>query len=74
MEEMVRAKAEERANYLRSNHPNGIEEYDTFLKCAACKLEFCPKCISLCTDRLCRDVVCHNCVGESGLCQIHNMI
>lgn len=61
---------------LRVRKPNGHEEFETFLKCGQCEQTFCPRCVTLCTDALCRDIVCVRCVkeGEDGKCWIHNMI
>ena len=72
MEEMVRVKAQERVSALRCLHPNGIEEYETFLTCAQCDHKICPNCVKRCGESLCQAVVCDKCRGEPEVCPIHN--
>lgn len=61
VEEFVRNKARERVDLLRNRHPNGIEEYDTFLVCGTCGKSFCPTCAKKCGDPLCQVIVCKDC-------------
>jgi hypothetical protein len=71
-EENVRMKAEQRVEKLRTYHPNGIEEYDTFLTCSLCKHKICPGCSTKCTERACQAIVCVDCTPETGVCPVHN--
>lgn len=61
---------------LRTRKPNGSEEFDTFLKCGQCEEVYCPRCITLCSETLCRDPVCVRCIEERGeaRCWIHNTV
>ena len=73
-EETVRLKAEQRFNMLRTYHPNGIEEYETFLDCTHCGHSVCPGCANRCTENLCQAIVCTECANESEVCPVHNFI
>lgn len=53
--------------------PNGIEEWDSFLKCSQCERRFCPDCIVLCAEKMCQEPVCAECEVASELCSIHNI-
>ena len=55
-EESVRSR-----RLLQTLHPNGIEEYDTFLLCTVCGRRACPRCCALCTHPLCRSPICAEC-------------
>lgn len=57
---------------LRARKPNGVEEWDSFLKCSQCERRFCPHCISLCSDDMCQEPVCIQCKEGTSLCKIHN--
>lgn len=59
---------------LRATKPNGVEEWEAFLKCSQCKGDFCPDCIRLCSEELCQEPVCSDCREGPELCRIHNMI
>lgn len=59
---------------MRTKKPNGVEEWDAFLKCSQCKLSFCPECITLCSEELCQEPVCTDCREGNDLCRIHNII
>ena len=69
----VRMKAEQLAEKLRTFHPNGIEEYDTFLACSLCKRKICPGCSTKCTERVCQAIICVDCTPETGVCPVHNV-
>jgi len=58
---------------MRARKPNGSEEYETFLKCGQCDELFCPRCISFCSEQLCRDPTCVQCLRDdrTGRCWIH---
>lgn len=71
MEEMVRTKAQQRVNMLRTYHPNGIEEYETFIQCAQCGHHVCPKCSKKCTEQLCQSIVCADCRAQNETCPMH---
>ena len=71
-EETGRIRAEKRVEKLRTYHPNGIEEYDTFLTCSLCKHKICPGCSTKCTERACQAIVCVDCTPETGVCPVHN--
>ena len=71
MEELVRTKAQQRVTMLRTYHPSGIEEYETFLQCAQCGHQVCPKCAKQCTEQLCQSIVCNHCCTESETCPVH---
>ena len=73
-EEMVRLKAEQRVSMLRTYHPNGIEEYDTFLACTHCGHSVCPGCAKKCTETLCQAIVCAECTDDTEVCPVHNFI
>jgi len=66
-------QAEETVTSLRSRKPNGVEEWDSFLKCSQCEHSYCPDCIRLCGEVLCQQPVCKDCVDSTELCPIHNM-
>jgi hypothetical protein len=59
---------------LRTQKPNGVEEWDAFLKCSTCDEKFCPDCIMLCAEALCQEPVCEGCRGGLELCHIHNVL
>lgn len=59
---------------MRTKKPNGVEEWDAFLECSQCKLNFCPECITLCSEELCQEPVCTDCREGNELCRIHNII
>ncbi|KAK5175093.1 uncharacterized protein LTR77_000230 [Saxophila tyrrhenica] len=67
-----RLKAEDRISQLRGAHPNGIEEYETFVVCGMCRRKVCPGCASRCMDELCSDVYCVECGQGVDRCPIHN--
>jgi hypothetical protein len=71
-EENMRMKAEQRVDKLRAYHPNGIEEYDTFLTCSQCKRKVCPGCATKCFEPLCGAIICTDCTPESGVCPVHD--
>jgi hypothetical protein len=71
-EENMRMKAEQRVDKLRAYHPNGIEEYDTFLTCLQCKRKVCPGCSTKCFEPLCGAIICTDCTPESGVCPVHD--
>ena len=73
-EEMVRLKAEQRVSMLRTYHPNGIEEYDTFLACSQCGHHVCPGCAKKCTESLCQAIVCAECTNDTEVCPVHNFL
>ena len=66
-------QAEEDVASLRAKKPNGVEEWDSFLKCSQCNLSYCPNCIRLCKEVLCQQPVCMDCVESTELCPIHNL-
>ncbi|KAK3713805.1 hypothetical protein LTR37_008291 [Vermiconidia calcicola] len=72
--EVVRLKAEERVNMLRVYHPNGIEEYDTFMTCAVCSCKICPGCANKCAEGLCQSVVCVKCSAGAEGCPVHHPV
>ena len=72
-EQSVREKAEQNVKMLRTLHPNGIEEYDTFVDCAQCGHHVCPNCAEKCTESLCQAIVCADCSGPTGVCPVHNL-
>jgi hypothetical protein len=65
-------QAEETVASLRAKKPNGVEEWDSFLKCSQCNQSYCPNCIKLCKEVLCQQPVCMSCVEDTELCPIHN--
>ncbi len=71
-ETAMRLKARNRVSLLRSAHPNGIEEYETFVECGLCGRKICPGCSSRCMDELCKDVYCVECGQGAEKCPIHN--
>ena len=66
---LVNPEAQEKSaakrRLLQTLYPNGIEEYDTFLQCAACHRRACPHCCRLCTHPLCRSPICTDCNPRS---------
>jgi hypothetical protein len=66
-------QAEETVASLRAKKPNGVEEWDSFLKCSQCNRSLCPKCIKLCREKLCQQPVCMDCVEKTEQCPIHNI-
>ncbi|KAK3711545.1 hypothetical protein LTR37_009536 [Vermiconidia calcicola] len=72
--EVVRLKAEERVNMLRVYHPNGIEEYDTFMACTVCSCNICPGCANKCAEGLCQSVVCRKCSAGAEGCPVHHSV
>jgi hypothetical protein len=66
-------QAEETVASLRAKKPNGVEEWDSFLKCSQCNRSLCPNCIKLCREVLCQQPVCMDCVEETEQCPIHNI-
>jgi hypothetical protein len=67
-------RAEETVASLRAKKPNGVEEWDSFLKCSQCDRSHCPNCIKLCREVLCQQPVCMDCIESTELCPIHNLI
>lgn len=72
-EEAIRMKAEQRVKNLCDHHPNGIEEYETFIKCVSCELKICPGCCMKCSEPACQAIVCTECTPVSGVCPVHNL-
>ena len=66
-------QAEETVANLRAKKPNGVEEWDSFIKCSHCNRSMCPNCIKLCGEALCQQPVCTDCIEETELCPIHNI-
>jgi len=68
-----RRRAEETVASLQAKRPNGVEEWDSFLKCSQCNRSYCPSCIRLCKEVLCQQPVCMECIEKTEQCPIHNM-
>jgi hypothetical protein len=72
-ESASRIKARNRVSVLRSSHPNGIEEYETFLECAHCGRKVCPSCADMCDEDLCQAIFCSACSNGFEQCPVHNI-
>jgi len=72
MEEMVRMRAQQRLEMLKASYPDGVEEYETFLRCeCGCGEMVCPECAGICGDKGCEKVVCKGCLGGREMCSLH---
>ncbi|KAK5111783.1 hypothetical protein LTR62_004703 [Meristemomyces frigidus] len=68
VEKQIKAQAEEKVMMLRSKWPNGVETFDTFLPCAKCERVVCRACAKVCSDEICAEVACVDCVERGGAC------
>ena len=58
------AKAIASLQELKTCCGNGVEGFNTFLRCTGCERKVCPSCAGRCSEEMCRDVVCKHCVPE----------
>lgn len=69
---VIKNQAARGLQQLRSLHPNGVEDYDTFLPCFGCGTRVCPKCAIRCGEAMCAAVVCARCAEGAERCPVHN--
>lgn len=65
---------ENESRRLKSRTPNGVEEWDAFVKCSECEKVFCPDCSWRCVDQLCQQLICYDCMTTTGHCFLHELL